>query len=209
MNTVSKSPAKSVTVWGAISTVIFGLLSLVGIEIAPGELGEVANALGILAGFAVTLYGRIRAKVLLRFRGGTANLLLLASILSVCLPLVGCALFSPSQQESIAEAGIKAGKIAASVLINAGLAELSDRVKETRPWIRELEQTITFAPADATPEQLASTIDSYLQAVPDTDTAALIREQIQQSLDEGTATAFGPKMRPERRYIAQLRAALD
>jgi hypothetical protein len=58
---MSKPIAKSKTAHGAIVALILGLLAIFGVDVAEGEIDQVAHALALIISFAWTLYGRIRA----------------------------------------------------------------------------------------------------------------------------------------------------
>lgn len=212
-NQKSKSPLKSVTVWGAVVTSVFGILAAFGIDIGPGEQAEVTNALGIVAGFGITLYGRLRAKVPLKLTSGSSSAFLALLAIPVLALSTGCSsgsdILSSEQGEAVKEIGIEAGKIAANYLIDYGLAELGANKPEFAPLTNQLQSVITFAPADSTPTQLAGTIETFLDSeAPDEVARMIIMDTVIDSLEPTNATASGPDHVAVDNYIAELREAL-
>lgn len=205
----TKPASRSLTIWGATLTAVLGLLAAFGVEIGPDEIAEVTTALGIIIGFALTLYGRIRARVPVSWNGGgNAPALLVACVLGAALTLTpGCAHLDNETQEVAKEVAVEAGKIAATYLINLGLSQLGDSAHELRPLTQQLQAMVTLAPANTPPTELATMLEAAL-----THTDPTTREQVMltilESIAPPSATASPAAPNPVTDYLHTLATAL-
>ena len=62
MMSAAKPVVKSLTVWGAVATVIVAVGSILGWDVDDATVREVIEALAVAAGGLITIIGRIRAR---------------------------------------------------------------------------------------------------------------------------------------------------
>lgn len=146
----SKPVYKSTTVFGLIVLAIVGLLAVFDIRVTDSELEQVGQALGVLIGFAVGLYGRIKARVALGFKSPH-----ILPFLGVLIAIPAMSLQTGCQQwESLPESGKQAVKAGAKLALLIGVNELATRVPEVAPYRPIIESSIhlTFEAAGTDPE---------------------------------------------------------
>lgn len=150
---MNKPIKKSKTVWGLAVALICGLLAAFDITITDSESEAVAQALGVVAGFAFGLYGRIVARVGIKrpenadkdYLSSATRLLLFGFCIFPALALQpGCNALENMSTDSRALL-----TAAAKTAMLIGVAELSDKVPEVQPFRSALEHSIQIAFNDA------------------------------------------------------------
>lgn len=96
----TKSIFASKTFWGAVLMLVSSVFAYFGIDFGAEDQAKAACILGDVAGFALTIWGRIDAKKTVKIKKGTTTL---GVLLIVCLALPACALkgMQPHEQAMV------------------------------------------------------------------------------------------------------------
>jgi len=187
----TKNIIVSKTIWGGILTAIFGAAGLADVEmLTDADLNTLLNAIGILIGFVLTVYGRIKARIpvdagKVETNAGGASAIIVIFTLLFCatssLYISGCATYqnmNPSQK-----------KIANAVLrtaLSIGWYELTRHEPGLRPYLAgmaTLLDDLVDSPMGPIPGGEDRIIRGYIETqVPDPFYRELLLQQIIESL---------------------------
>lgn len=222
-----KNPLKSKTVEGgaflAVIVLLRSILSYLGIEITDTELYMAAEGVGAVAGFAWLVWGRRTAREpislnpLYRDRGGdgkfpiSLGIVVVGTVLLVMtLGMPGCRHYdnlSDRQRELVVD-GLKAiSKSAAFAVMNLALDKAGDSVRELRPYIPGLKQTVQVA-FTLQPPEAADLIAGALAELPPEHRQFVLQALRAALEDSGTVMEPGTTASPVEIYGNRLLHAL-
>lgn len=178
-----KNILQSKTIWGAIVSLVVAILAIFDIKVAADELQQVAEAVGLIVGFTLTVYGRLKAKKELTIKVPPAAPLL-AFLLAAIIVFPGCATIrqNPEATKAVLKATLRIG-------LQAGLHAITKNNPDLQPYLAMLSNTIVFsAETNASPEAVEASIKNFVDTkIPDpfyrqlvltsiTDTLAIYKE---------------------------------
>jgi hypothetical protein len=173
-----KNILQSKTIWGAIVSLIVSIFAIFDIKIAADELQQVAEAIGLIIGFALTVYGRMKAKKELTVSVPPAASVI-AFLLITSLVMPGCATIraNPEATKAILKTTLRIG-------LQAGLQAITHNNPELKPYLLLLSQSFVFsAEGDKSPETLIKSVTILVeQKVPDKHYQTLILSSVVDSI---------------------------
>ncbi|KAF0093445.1 MAG: hypothetical protein E1N59_2846 [Puniceicoccaceae bacterium 5H] len=201
----SKPIHQSKTVWGLIVSIIFALLAVFDVRVTDADYQQVVEAIGVIAGFAISLYGRIVARVPLQTKkqgasGTTAMLMLLVLPMGLAMPFTGCESMSPALQQSLKET--------ARLAVTIGLQRLGQEVDEVEPYMPLISDAVDSAFAVSTePGAIGRQLSEELVArLPEAIAMLALDRATSQLVPSSGTTASGND--PQAEYNLAIAAAL-
>jgi len=179
---MNKSILASKTVWGAVISLIFGVLAALNVQITDTEYNQGFEALGVVIGFAITLYGRVKARLPLKSPAGGANvmlaLLLVSCLLTPAFFLTSCSTMSDADKAA-AKKWISLG---ASIGLQIAAYEWQKNDPGAKVWIIGISQILrAFTTEAKSPprDEIIRRVDAYLeQAVKEPFYRELAKEEM-------------------------------